>query len=136
MAKGQKPSEKSLSNLHILKKGDTRTMEVSRKGVEARLKKAQDRATLKESLKTLLKVSLKKGEIVEVDEIMDLADIEDINIDVQTAISIATIQRALQGDIQAVQFIRDTIGEKPSDKVELDQSLTIESWAKAHKVKL
>lgn len=125
-----------LDNLTSFHKGDPRAVEAGKKSGEVRRKKAQDKATLKQSLKTLLTVSLKKGEIVEVDEIMDLAQVEDINIDVQTAISIATIQRALQGDIQAVQFIRDTIGEKPSDKVELDQSLTIESWAKNHKVKL
>ena len=125
-----------MDNLKPFKKGDSRAAEAGRKSGEVRRKKAQERQTLKSSLKTLLTVSLKRGEIVEVDEIMDLADIENINIDVQTAISIATIQRALQGDIQAVQFIRDTIGEKPSDKVEVDQSLTIESWAKNHKVKL
>ena len=46
------------------------------------------------------------------------------------------VQRAMMGDVQAAQYIRDTVGEKPSDKVEVDQSLTIEAWAKKNKVKL
>ena len=125
-----------MDNIIPFEKGSQRAIDAGKKSGEVRRKKAQERQSLKNSLKTLLTVSLKRGEIVEIDEIMDLAEVENMNIDVQTAISIATIQRALQGDIQAVQFIRDTIGEKPSDKVEVDQSLTIETWAKNHKVKL
>ena len=36
------------------------------------------------------------------------------------AIMISTIEKAIQGDIRAVQFIRDTIGEKPTDKQEIN----------------
>ena len=35
-------------------------------------------------------------------------------------ISVAILQKALNGDIQAFTTIRDTIGEKPVDKVEAD----------------
>lgn len=37
-------------------------------------------------------------------------------------ISIAILNKALNGDIQAFTTIRDTIGEKPVDKVEADVS--------------
>ena len=67
---------------------------------------------------------------------MNMEEAEDLNIPVQTAIHLAMIKRALMGDVQAAQYIRDTVGEKPTDKVEMDQSLTIESWAKSHDVKL
>ena len=87
-------------------------------------------------LEILLSKTLKRGQLVLPEDIQNMAEIENLNIDVMTAMSIATIQRALLGDIQAIQLIRDTIGEKPSDKVELDQSVTIEAWAKNHKVKL
>ena len=59
-----------------------------------------------------------------------------MNISVQNAIDIAMVERAMLGDVQAAQYIRDTVGEKPTDKVELDSNLTIESWAKNHKLKL
>lgn len=59
-----------------------------------------------------------------------------MNVSVQTAIDIAMIQRAIYGDVQAAIWVRDTVGDKPSDKVELDQSLTVEEWAKTRKVKL
>ena len=110
--------------------------EMARKSAEVRRAKAQQRKALRESLDVLLTKALKKGDLVKAEDIQDMANVENINIDVQTAMSIAIIQRALLGDVQAFQTIRDTIGEKPSDKVEVDQSLTIESWAKTHKVKL
>ena len=39
----------------------------------------------------------------------------------------AAIEKSKQGDIQASVFLRDTIGEKPTDKVEADlnQDITI-----------
>ena len=36
----------------------------------------------------------------------------------QNKISLALIQKALKGDIKAFEVIRDTIGEKQSDKIE------------------
>lgn len=105
----------------------------------ATLKKRENAANkkkMKQTLEILLSKSLRRGELASVDDIMNLADAEDLNVDVQTAIMIATVQRALMGDMTAIQFVRDTMGEKPSDKIELDQSLTVESWAKNHKPKL
>ena len=73
---------------------------------------------------------------IQVFDVQNIAEAENINIDAQTALSIAMVQRAMLGDVQAATFIRDTIGEKPTDKVEVDQSLTIEEWAKNHRPKL
>lgn len=111
-------------------------VEMQKKAMESYREKKARRESMKKTLDILLLKSLKRGEKVEADDILSLADAEGLNIDVQTAINLAMIQRAMLGDVQAASFIRDTIGEKPSDKVEVDQSLTIETWAKNHKVKL
>ena len=37
----------------------------------------------------------------------------------QTAIDLAQVRKAAQGDTDAARFIRDTVGEKPSDQVEI-----------------
>lgn len=105
-------------------------------GIEKQRREKLQRESMKNTLDILMTKALKKGNYVLPEEIQDMADVENLNIDVQTAINIAIIQRALLGDVQAVTFIRDTLGEKPKDKVEIDQSLTIEAWAKEHKVKL
>ena len=123
-------------NMKPLKKGDPRCRELQAMGVAKRKENIQKRKAMKEDLNILLKLTLKKGDSVSTDEILSLADAEGKNISVQTAMNIAMVQRAMLGDVQAYLAIRDTIGEKPTDKVQMDQSLTIESWAKNHNVKL
>ena len=124
------------NNLKPLVKGDGRARELQAMGVAKRKENDLKRKTMKEDLGVLLKLTLKKGDLVSADEILSLAEAEGKNVSVQTAMDIAMVQRAMLGDVQAYLAIRDTIGEKPSDKVQVDQSLTIESWAKSHNVKL
>lgn len=38
--------------------------------------------------------------------------------DIQKRLSLAQLEKALKGDTKAYEVIRDTIGEKPTDKVE------------------
>lgn len=45
--------------------------------------------------------------------------------DVATDMAISLIQEALDGNVSAFQTIRDTIGQKPKEQVELDSSGTI-----------
>ena len=71
--------------------------ELGRKGGIASGKARRDRKTLKEEL------------------IMLLED-DDNNL----KISVALLKRALDGDISAFTTIRDTIGEKPTDRIEAD----------------
>lgn len=129
-------SKKSLSNLKPFTKGDPRCAEYQRRGAEVKKRNNAERKKMKSDLDLLLKLSLKHGDVNEPEDVMDLEEAQNMNLPVQTAINIAMIKRALLGDVQAAQYIRDTIGEKPSDKVELDQSLTVETWAKNHSVKL
>jgi len=96
----------------------------------------RQKKAMKDELKTILTISVKRGDIMTAEDILSLEDAKKANITVQTAINIAMAKRAMAGDVQAAQYIRDTVGEKPTDKVQMDQSLTIESWAKEHKVKL
>ena len=117
-------------------KGSERAKQISAMGNAAKKKLNAERKKNKEELDTLLKISLKRGDILTPDDVLSLEEAEEANIPVQTAINIAMIKRALLGDVQAALYIRDTVGEKPTDKLELDSSLSIESWAKKHKVKL
>lgn len=117
-------------------KGDDRAREAQKKSAAAQREKNAKRKAMREDFDVLLKLTLKKGDLASADDVLSLEEAQDMNLPVQTAINIAMVQRALMGDVQAAQYIRDTVGEKPSDKVEIDQSLTVESWAKQHKVKL
>ena len=125
-----------MANLKPFVKGDPRIRELQKKGAATRSVNDMERKRIREDLNMLLKLTIKKGECASLDDVLSLEQAKKINVPVQTAINIAMIQRAMLGDVQAAQYIRDTVGEKPSDKVELDQNLTIEAWAKNHDVKL
>ena len=129
-------SEKSLKNLKPFVKGDPRMAEANRKSAETRQKRGGERKKMQEELNILLKIALRRGDIKCAEDILDLEEADAANLSVQTAINIAMIKRAMMGDVQAAQYLRDTAGDKPTDKVEIDQSLTVEAWAKSHKVKL
>ena len=128
---------KSNANLIYIKgNDDPYSVERRKKAVETRRRNSEERRKMKDELDVLLKMALKRGDIVEPEDVLSMEEAEKLNVSAQTAIAIAMLKRAMMGDVQAGQFIRDTVGEKPSDKVEVDQSLTIESWAKTHNVKL
>lgn len=55
------------------------------------------------------------------EELITLLETNDNN----NKISVALLNKALTGDIQAFTTIRDTIGEKPSDKIEADVDFNI-----------
>lgn len=126
----------NIKNMKPFTKGDPRAAELQKIGAEKRRQNSLKRKTMKEDFNILLKLPLKRGEMVYSEDIQNLAEAKGLNISVQNAIDIAMVERAMLGDVQAAIYIRDTVGEKPTDKVELDTNLTIESWAKNHKVKL
>ena len=76
--------------------------EIAKKGGKASAKARQERKALKDELLLLLS----KG-------------------DTQQKVSLALIQQALDGNTKAFEVIRDTIGEKPVDKVENDLTFNI-----------
>ena len=129
-------SEKSLANLKPFTKNDPRQKIAASKRKETVKVRNKERKKMQEELNILLKIALRRGDIKCAEDILDLEEADKANLSVQTAINIAMIKRAMMGDVQAAQYLRDTAGDKPTDKVEIDQSLTVESWAKNHKVKL
>lgn len=55
------------------------------------------------------------------------------NGNTQNKMSLAMIEKAMNGDTKAFEVIRDTIGEKPKDKLELDQDKPFEVNIKVKK---
>ena len=77
--------------------------EIARKGGKASGEARAARKTLKEELLLLL-----------------------ANGDTQERISLSVIQKALSGDLKAVEVIRDTIGEKQVDKIDVSVKKKLE----------
>lgn len=104
MAK-RKMSENSLKNLekgNLANKTLAERKEIARKGAATTNAKIAERKTLAELMKIAL--TLPNEESGEINNI---------------AITNALINKAIKGDVSAYQTIRDTIGEKPTDKQEV-----------------
>lgn len=81
-------------------------------------KAKRKRKTMKETLEILLALPMGDGKTIEVEELKNFAGLKDKNVDVQTLIMIKTLQEYLKrGNPALLAFIRDTIGEKPTDSV-------------------
>lgn len=80
----------------------------------------REKKAFKETLEILLSMSMENGEEVSVEDITSFKGIDGKNISVQEAILIAQVQRAMKGDTKAAEYLRDTIGQKPTDKIETD----------------
>ncbi len=92
----------------------------SRKAGIASGKARREKKLFRETLETLLSMPMKDGKEVPVDKIQNFANIKGQNISVQEAILISQIQKAMKGDTRAAEYVRDTIGQKPSDNVVLN----------------
>jgi len=50
--------------------------------------------------------------------------------DTQKNISVALVLKALDGDIKAFEVLRDTVGEKPTDKIDMSANVSYETAIK------
>lgn len=91
------------NNIENLKPLSTeKAREIGRKGGIASGKAKRERKTLKMELEALLEVMDKNGDSV------------------QKKMSFALIKKAVSGDVRAFETIRDTIGQKPKENLNID----------------
>lgn len=107
LRKGQ-PSEAYKKGL--LQKKDLRSRtpeerkEISRKGVEARIKKSQARKRMREQLDVLLKMDVKDKDYKKLMDELGIDDSEQCN---QMLLMVALFKRGISGDVQAIKQIDD-----------------------------
>lgn len=91
------------------KKGGIKSGEVRRR-----------KRAMKETLESLLSMPMKNGKYADIESIKNFADLKGKNINVEEAMLISMIQKALHGNVNAFEAVRDTIGENPARKIEAD----------------
>lgn len=96
-----------------------------RKGGIASGKARREKKMFRETLESILTMSIKDGKGMDVEAITNFAAIKGQNISVQDAILISQVQKAMKGDTRAAEYVRDTIGQKPSDKVQLEADVSM-----------
>ena len=92
--------------------------ENGRKGALKATETKRRRKAMKETLEVLLDMPMKKGKVYTAEEIKSFADLKGKNITIDQAMMICLVQKALKGDLSAIAMVRDTVGEKPAEKVE------------------
>lgn len=92
--------------------------ENGRKGGIASGEAKRKKKAMRDRLGILLELQMKPGKGADLESIKNFAALKGKNITVQDAMMLAQIQKALKGDTAAATFIRDTAGEKPTDKLE------------------
>lgn len=85
--------------------------EIARLGAKASNAVQRERKTMRQILDILLEKQIKNS--------------KGVDITTKEGILTAQVAKALCGDLQSAQFIRDTIGEKPTDKQEVTGALGI-----------
>ncbi len=116
-----------------LKKGNPETQfrsgrqaaENGRKGGIASAKAKREKKALKETLEELLAMPLKNGKQANLENIKSIAAVKGKNISMQEAIMIAMLNKAARGDVRAAEYVRDTIGQKPDSKMNIDMTLPV-----------
>ena len=96
-----------------------RRAECGRKGGLAKREATRRRKEMRETLEILLEMPLKKGKVYTAEEIKSFADLNGKNITIDQAMMVRLIQKALKGHLNAIAMVRDTIGEKPTEKMEV-----------------
>ena len=98
--------------------------EYGRKGGLKKGENYKRRKELRETLDVLLDMPLRTGRTTSVEKVQAFANLKGKNITVDQAMMVCLIQKALKGDLSAIAMVRDTIGEKPVEKVNMDAKVT------------
>ena len=95
----------------------------AKKGGKASGKARRDKRDQKQIILEVMSMPLVDGSV---EKITSLAADEGANLSINQAIVIQQVKKALNGDTKAAEYLRDTAGQKPSDKVQLDTGVNID----------
>lgn len=115
-------SEKGYSNMiPLTERSEEEAKEIRRKGQQAMTKKRKERKTFRESMLELLSDEVIAKELVKgIDnDVLKRYAEQHPGCNVQDLLNVATILHGYNGNMKAVEYTRDTIGEKPKDSIEV-----------------
>ena len=109
-----------IDNLRVPTSEEAR--EIGRKGGIASAKARRKRKAMKETLDSLLSMTLKDNEAANIEEIQSVASLKGKNLTVQEAIIFAQIQKALKGDTRAMLLVFEMLGDENTSTTEQAES--------------
>ena len=96
-------------------------------GGKASGKARAEKKAMRELLQDILSLPLKNGDIDAITSLEEIQgkNLEGKNITVEQALLFAQVQKAMKGDTTAFTALRDTSGQKPSDKLDIGGAMPI-----------
>lgn len=113
-------SKKNLKPINEIITPEQQKEYASRAG-KASAAKRRERKAMRELIDLIMNTPMKPGEIDE--EIGSLAEAKNKNLTVDQMIVLAQVKQALAGNVRSAEFLRDTLGEKPTDKQEITATI-------------
>lgn len=114
-----------MNNENLIPQAHVLTDEERRAGGYASAKARREKRSMREDAQFILSLLVQSGEQYEPDQIVELAEMNNKEISVQTAALMAQAEKAINGDWKAFEILRDTAGEKPMDKNELSLNVPV-----------
>lgn len=105
-------------NLSIIRTTDE-ARKRGRNGGYASGKARREKRSMRQTAEILLNLPQKGGKATDIEKLKKNGDVTDANLTNLDQIVIAQINKARKGDARAAEFIRDLIGERPTDKQEV-----------------
>lgn len=95
--------------------------EISIKGGLARQKQVKERQSMKETLNVLLSMELSRDKAVEISGDSTING----TLTMQEALMLRAVNTAKDGNVKALEFIRDTSGQKPKEEISIDNNIVM-----------
>lgn len=98
---------------------------VSSNGGKKSAQVRRDKKKMKETAELIMSLPLRGGQKQQIEMIQSFGALQGKNISVSEAIVYAQAKRAVKGDKQAAEFIRDTAGQKPGEKLDVKGAIPV-----------
>ena len=98
---------------------------IASKGGKASAAKRREKKTMEQSLQILLNLAVSDSTLTDPEDGDTFNKVKGKNLTVQDKMLVEVIKKALKGDLKAIEFLRDTSGQKPIDKKNVKQDVNV-----------
>lgn len=98
---------------------------IASKGGKASAAKRREKKTMEQSLQILLNLAVSDSTLTDPEDNDTFNKVKGKNLTVQDKMLVEVIKKALKGDLKAIEFLRDTSGQKPIDKKNVKQDVNV-----------
>ena len=111
------------ANATPFRKGEERAREAGRRGGEASAITRAKRKSMQNTLDTLLSLKMSASELCDIATAGSMDELLHKNITTQEAILLAMMYQALDGNVKAATFLRETVGDTLADKIDISANV-------------